>query len=160
MNDLLVMLTFALAWVHQGRDRVAVLSFGVPLLAFGIVDEYIPEDMGTLYHLGVTAIDLAILYYLTRFVHLSELIVNLQIACEAFIYINLLGWIAYMRYIPPETYNQTCSLVYAWVLIKIISGSGWRGFRDLTMDRWCAWVRGGNRAGGFAPVSNKEAFRN
>jgi len=160
MNDILVILALVLAGLHQKADRLAVLSFSVPLLAYGAADEFFPPGTGTLYHLGATWIDLAIMFYLSRLVHVSELIVNIQKACEAFIYINLFGWIAYMLYIPHGAYNNTCTIIYAWILIKIIGGSGWCGFRDLTMDWGRTWFYSSNRAGGFAQVSNKKAFRN
>lgn len=160
MNDLLVILALICAGLHQKEDRYAVLFFSIPLLVYGLIDELIPDDMGTFYLLGATWIDLAIIFYLSRLVHVSRLIVNIQAGCEAFIYINLFGWVAYMRYIPHEAYNNTCTIIYAWVLIKIISGSGWREFRNLALDRWYTWFYSGNYTGGFAPIQNKEAFRN
>jgi len=144
------------------KKRTAWLFFffSVPLLIYGIVDEFIPDDMGTLYLLGATWIDLAIIFYLSRLAQISELIVNIQKACEAFIYVNLFGWVAYMLYIPHEAYNSTCTLIYAWVLIKIIDGGGWREFRDSTMDWWCPRVYSSHRASGFAQVPHKKATRN
>ncbi len=160
MNDLLVIATLVFAGLYQKENRLAVLSFSIPLLVYGFADEFLPPGTGTLYHLAATWIDLAIIFYLSRLLHLSELIVNLQKACEAFIYINLFGWVAYMLYIPDEAYNSTCTIIYIWVLIKVITGSGWREFRDIAVARWRFWIHSRNRPGGFTPLPNKEALRN
>lgn len=160
MNDLLVIAALVFAGLHQKEDRIAVLCFSVPLLIYGILDEFIPDDMGTLYLLGATWIDVAIIFYLSRLVRISELTVNIQKACESFIYINLFGWIAYMLYIPHEAYNNTCTIIYAWVLIKIIEGSGWRGLRDLAVGWRSDRFYSGHRTGGFVTAPNKEALRN
>lgn len=159
MNDFLIMMTFLFSWLHQKEDRIAVLSFSASLLLFGFFDELIPQDQGTIYFLLAAWIDLAIIFYISRLTHSSELIYNIQLACEAFIYVNFCGWVAYMRYIPPLIYNYTCSIIYFWVLAKIIDGSSWRGFRNLAMDRGNSWFHSGNYTGDFASVSNKKAHK-
>jgi len=148
------------AAVHQNADRRAVLIFTIPLLIYGIADEFLPPGTGTIYHFGAIFIDLAIIYYLSRLVRVSELIHNIQKGCEAFIYINFFGWSAYMKYIPHYAYNNTCTIIYIWILIKIIQGGDWRELRDFALDWWYSWVYRDNCASGFAQTSYKEAIRN
>jgi len=159
MNDLLVIAALVFVVVHQNSDRAAVLIFSVPLLIYGIMDEFLPPGTGTYYHLGAVAVDLAIIYYLSRLAHVSELIHNIAKGCEAFIYINALGWIAYMEYIPHYAYNNTCTVIYIWILVKIIQGGSWGELRDFALDWWFSWVYRGNRASGFAQASYQEAIR-
>lgn len=160
MNDLLVIAALIFAGLHQKEDRLAVLFFSVPLLIYGVVDEYIPADMGTLYLLGATGIDLAIMFYLSRLARISKLIDNVQKACEAFIYINFCGWVAYKEFLPSGAYNNTCTIIYIWVLIKIIDGGGWSEFRDIAMDWWLSRIYSSHRASGFAQISNKKEIKN
>lgn len=66
---------------------------------------------------------------------ISELTMSIHRICLAAIVLDVFGWVIWMLYLPPDSYNVAFMLLYAWTIIIIISGDR-EDAGSPAMDRW------------------------
>ncbi len=160
ISDLLVGLIAVSALYCRGQDRLAVSLFSLGVLSFSWVGGRLDDYDGTVFHALAYAFDLLVIFLLSKIAYPTSIIVNLQTVCRRFIYINVLGWVAYMLYFPPIAYNWACSVLYAWILLTILAGSRTNDKRDNAVGGGLVGVYRGNPSGGFTMQTNKKAAGN
>ena len=120
----------------QGNNSMAIYLFSFAVLFFGFIGALIPDNYGYFYYLFAAATDLAIIYALSLLTSPTKLIAKLQNACIVFVALNAYGWVVYMLYITPISYNLLCLTTYIWVYFTILTGEDNHVVGNTSMGRW------------------------
>lgn len=160
LNNFLIFVIALLAITRRGQDRASIAVFSVCVILFAIVGAKIDDAYALLYYLGAAATDLLIIFILSRMAYPTRLTVQLQTACQRFIYLSSFGWVMYLVYVPPELYNFLCTLLYAWTIGVILNGGNRNVLGNNAMDRGSTRVFSSNHTRSFTVQTNKMAGRN
>jgi len=134
VNNILVLSLFMLSVLNKSQhDRLAIFLLVIITCGFNLVADKIPAAYMTFYYVGAALNDLLIIYALSRISKTTKLIINLQRLCIGFVLINLIGWILYMLYVPSIQFSLMYTVMYAGILLTILTGGGY-GLGNNAMD--------------------------
>jgi len=102
---------------------------------------YFTHLEGFAYHGSAAAADLAIIAALRLLIEPSRVVLILARICLVSMVLNLVGWLMWHAYLPPEPYNAAMLCVFIWALLILTS----RDEQDamgggLTVDWWRAII--------------------
>lgn len=139
------------------QNVISLLIFITGTLIFRILEPMIQNSLGFFYYALASIIDLTIILILSKFSHLTRLIVQIQTFCLIFIGLNLIGWILYMLYITALIYELFGYILYASMLIIITIGRDKHDVGGVTMGSRMFNFYNNHRARIFIVTTNKEA---
>ena len=144
-NYLLILAPALIALVYFGNNESkAVYIFCFLCAAYGLLEEKIPDELGLIAYLGSAYTSLSINRALSKYVNPTEMISKIRTLCWWFIAANLLGWVAFMKYIDPIYYTAVCALLYSRMII--IVGGHANAIRNNTLDGGYIRIFGHNNA--------------
>jgi len=98
---------------NSPRFFAAILFTGVTL-----IHEWVLGSYGGFEYYGSAAIfDLFIIIVVGRVRPLSGMVLGLQKICVVSIFLNLVGWLMWVLYLPPLVYDTSYAGLYLWSLI-------------------------------------------
>lgn len=112
----------------KSESMLAVLCFCGFCLLYGNAETHIENNY--LYYLAAALTDLTIIYYLSKILKPTDIIISIQTICEAFIYINLYGFIVYWLDFEAIIYSTSCELIYLAALLSTLFQGGHGGHRN------------------------------
>jgi len=137
----------------SNTNKIAVYIFCFLAALFGLIDHYIPNELGFISYMAAALTDLLVIYLLTRLANPTDLISKIQKLCIYFIIVNFVGWIMYMAYMEPIYYTGLCLLLYLRMIV-IANGSG-NALGNNSIVRWGASLFSGNRVSNYNLSTNK-----
>jgi hypothetical protein len=130
--DLLLWAILLTAVLQPTRDRaVPALMFAVPAVLHGLL---LGDTDGLYYYLSAALVDIGVLAVLSSLSSRSELVVRLAHISTASIVLNATGWVVWMLYLPPDGYNLSFIVLYAYALFTLTRRSRRHGYGGRTMD--------------------------
>ena len=126
-----------LALLQNNQRRTPALICALMLL---VHDVFLSELDGLLYYASDALFCLMIITMISNLRETPELIIKLHKIFLIGIVLNLYGWIIWMLYLSPVSYNIPFMLLYGSVIIALLS---WDGVEDgnYRMDGWANFFR-------------------
>lgn len=118
MLELALVALIVLAALQPTDERMYVAFLFAGLSAAHHVILYKVD--GIAYHGSAALIDFAVVMFSLRLRILSDAIMLLQNLCIASIFVNAMGWVAWMLYTPPAAYNITMLVLYVTAIIILL----------------------------------------
>jgi len=153
-----LLILLSVLFCERRSDRIAICVFSLGGLTFSSIGDKL--DNGTVYHALAYCFDLLIIFTLSKLSNVSSVVTGIQKICLHFIYVNFVGWVAYMLYFPPTIYNWACSILYVWALFIILARRNTNADRNNAMDRRYFSFHSRDITGGIAIQTNKKEARN
>lgn len=75
---------------------------------------------GLAYYGSAALLDLGIIVITSGINPLPKMVLRLHVICAVSIFINLLGWLLWLSYLPPTLYDMAFVALYAWALVTLI----------------------------------------
>jgi hypothetical protein len=136
ITTLIVMIALLSFVQDNSRMRPAMI-----LSAFLVAHDMFLSELGGLSYYLSDAIFCALVITLTaRLKKVPKLTIRLQRAMLAGIALNLYGWIIWMLYLDPITYNISFMFLYGYIVIELLRGDGVE-HGDIEMDNWVKLFR-------------------
>jgi hypothetical protein len=142
--SILIFIIGALAILQPtpARQKAALVFAGLTLL-----HEIVFKNLDGLWYYGSAAfVDMAIISITANLKYTPRLIRDLHRVCLASIILNASGWIMWMLYLSPVSYNVSFIFLYAWsVIVLLRRDRQYAG--DNLLDSWADCFRFNNSAG-------------
>lgn len=137
--DILVagMLLTILAQPNIGRAGIAIIYAGI-MAAHGL---FMAELDGISYYVSAAIFDSAIILFLGKYKHEYMLASDLQKLAFISILLNAYGWVIYMLYLPPMTYNAAFIAFYAFSIYVLLRREGKKNVGDNSVGFWWSHIR-------------------
>ena len=126
----------ALTQPTAARRKVASVFIAATLLHC-VIGEYIA---GGAYYISAAVLDSAIITITANFKETSQITRDIHRICLASIVLNASGWVMYMLYISPVSYNLFFIFLYLWAIMVLMKRNK-RYAGDITMDAWAYYFR-------------------
>ena len=134
-----------LSVVQPERSRLyAACLYSVPLL----LHNWLCSDLtGLLYYGTAAAVDLFTITAITQLCQPTRLAVRVAKICTLSILANLFGWVIYMLYLPPWSYNAVFIAIYTAVILIMLDDTELeRNDRTGAVGLWHYLFRRNNRS--------------
>lgn len=133
----LILIITVLALLQEKHRRTPALICALLLL---IHDNFMVSLDGVLYYLSDAMFCFIIIFMTANLKETSRLIVKLHYIFLIGIVLNLYGWVIWMLYLPPTSYNVAFMLLYTSIIIVLLS---WDGVEhgNYKIDRWWGLFR-------------------
>jgi len=119
---LLLLAVLALLAVRSNdRQFWPLCVFTLPAILFHCFAPFFPE-----WHFHVASVlDVIVLYGLFRLIDTDQrLVAGLALTSVVSVLLNIVGWIAYEAYLPPDRYNAAFIFLYTLVIVLVV-GNGY-----------------------------------
>lgn len=124
---------------------------------------FVPDSQGLFAYAGAGFNDLIIILLISKFTNRGSLAESLQWLSLIFIFINLYGWIIWMKYFPPTSYSILAIVAYVIALALIFTKGKFKDVRVLIRDIKVGYNRLGDwcfKLFSINIASNSKLFRN
>ena len=111
----------------------SVLIFASVTFIFCLIGKAIPDSQGFSYYFLAAFSDLIVIAWVSRLKNISDTAIYLQRVCIGFLVVNFIGWVLYMLYVSPRTYNDMSSILFLFATLFILRKNG--GGPGVRIDR-------------------------
>ena len=130
--EYLIIIIAFLSLCQNKRRRPAALIFA---LFTSWHDMFMSGLNGISYYASAAGFDLAIIMLTANLIKMPKLTVDLHRICGISIALNFYGWIMWMLYLSPFSYNMAFAMLYIWTIIVLIKDEGvYNG--NYRLDQW------------------------
>lgn len=115
----LLVISILIAAIFQKDKKRTISAFIFSCVT--LLHEIFMKDLdGFLYYGSAALFDLAIIIIFSKMESLSYMVIRLQKVCIVSMFVNIIGWMMWYMYYPPDIYNISFMFLYLWTIAILL----------------------------------------